>query len=268
MMPTRLLTSPPFVLAIATLLVNDWLLKPIFGTWWTGKLSDVAGLFAFAVFWCALAPARRTLVVALTAIGFALWKSPLTDAPLAAWNALGIWPLARVVDYTDWLALAMLPLAWLHVSTRTRATPRSPVCLLRRVGAVASAAVAVVAFSATSVPQPRTAFPEPQIWTVSATPGEVLAELRARGFDVRQYDGTPSRVRGGVLVYAHFPIGTTAGGAPVEVGTTLELVKGETRITLHSASSRAGLPRADVVRQIFVEDVIGPLQARYPARSP
>ena len=33
--------------AVVLLVVNDWVLKPRWHTWWTGKLSDVAGL-AFA----------------------------------------------------------------------------------------------------------------------------------------------------------------------------------------------------------------------------
>jgi hypothetical protein len=37
------LTSPAFLVAIALLIVNDWVLKPAVGSWWTGKLSDVAG---------------------------------------------------------------------------------------------------------------------------------------------------------------------------------------------------------------------------------
>jgi hypothetical protein len=88
------------------LLLNDWVLKPAVGNWLTGKLSDAAGLVAFALFWTALLPTRRTWVFAVTAVSFALWKSPATDAPLAAWNALVPWPLSRVVDYTDWFALA------------------------------------------------------------------------------------------------------------------------------------------------------------------
>ena len=38
-----LLTSPAFVVAVAVLIVNDWLLKPALGNWLSGKLSDVAG---------------------------------------------------------------------------------------------------------------------------------------------------------------------------------------------------------------------------------
>ena len=54
-----LLTSPAFIAALTLLILNDWVLKPAFSNWVTGKLSDVAGLVAFAMFGTALLPDRR-----------------------------------------------------------------------------------------------------------------------------------------------------------------------------------------------------------------
>jgi hypothetical protein len=76
-----ILTSPGFLLASGLLLLNDWVLKPAVGGWWTGKLSDFAGLYAFPLFWCAFFPRRRRTVFATTAVGFLVWKSSLS-APL------------------------------------------------------------------------------------------------------------------------------------------------------------------------------------------
>jgi hypothetical protein len=36
-----ILISRGFLLATAILLLNDWILKPVVNSWWTGKLSDV-----------------------------------------------------------------------------------------------------------------------------------------------------------------------------------------------------------------------------------
>lgn len=45
------MSSPLYVLSIAVLVLNDLWLKYAWPGLVTGKLSDVAGLFAFAVFW-------------------------------------------------------------------------------------------------------------------------------------------------------------------------------------------------------------------------
>lgn len=100
--------------ALALLLANDFVLKPAFHNAVTGKLSDFAGLFLFALCGFALFPHRRKLVVALTAVGFALWKSALSQPGIDGWNALGIFPIDRVVDATDLVALLILPIAWLY----------------------------------------------------------------------------------------------------------------------------------------------------------
>ena len=53
------LTHPALLLTTAVLLLNDHVWKAAYGSALTGKLSDVAGLLAFA--WCAAAvlPRRR-----------------------------------------------------------------------------------------------------------------------------------------------------------------------------------------------------------------
>lgn len=136
----RLLASPGFLLGLTLLLLNDWCWKPVFHNWITGKLSDFAGLFIFPLFWMAFFPKRKQRIVALTAGLFIFWKMPLSQAPLDAWNALGIWPLARTVDPTDLWALLMAPLSIGYASSAVAwAVPRwAPLTL------------AVLAFAATS----------------------------------------------------------------------------------------------------------------------
>jgi len=119
-----LLTSPGFCAALALLLLNDFVLKARFANWWTGKLSDVAGLAAFALCWAAVFPQARRVVFSVTALGFILWKSPLVTPALTWWNQFGIWPLQRVVDPTDDIALGILPLAYIYATTILQCTPR------------------------------------------------------------------------------------------------------------------------------------------------
>lgn len=137
----RIFASSGFLLGLAVLLLNDWYWKPVFHNQITGKLSDFAGLFIFPLFWMALFPKRKQLIVALTAGVFVFWKMPLSQPLLDAWNALGIWPLARTVDPTDLWALLMTPLS---IGYASRAVP----CPIPR---WAPLTLAVLAFAATSM---------------------------------------------------------------------------------------------------------------------
>lgn len=48
--PGGLLVRWPAVLSLAVLVVNDHLLKPVFASWWTGKLSGVAAMVVVPFF--------------------------------------------------------------------------------------------------------------------------------------------------------------------------------------------------------------------------
>lgn len=142
------LLRPAFLLALALLIANDWLFKPLFHNALTGKLSDFAGVYAFA-YACGVLMARRLSAVHVAvAVAFVWWKSPGSSAAIAAWNAWAPWTIARVVDPWDLLALCMLPLslhalrAALSVGKTASTAPRWP--------RFAVAAVALVAFTATS----------------------------------------------------------------------------------------------------------------------
>lgn len=104
---------------VLVLVVNDWVLKPRWHSWVTGKLSDVAGL-AFApvlltaVIGLALYVVRRraaylthgrlVAACAATAIGFALVK---TVEPVRAFAASLLGHGAEF--YPDWTDLLCLP---------------------------------------------------------------------------------------------------------------------------------------------------------------
>jgi hypothetical protein len=266
--PTALLTSPAFILAVALLLLNDWVLKAAVGDWSTGKLSDLAGLFAFSLFWTALFPRRRGAVFALTAIGFLLWKSPLSEAPLAAWNALGLWPLARVVDYTDWLALAaLLPAWWLarRYSARGSIQPRR---LIRRIAPIAAAGIALAAFTATSIPPPRYTVHGPTDYLIPATGREVRAGLQYLGLPVGYVPTNEVTARRRA----------TVDTVPMDVDTleiyirqppermvrvTVEVSEvgpSEVRLRLLTASAFGPEPRSESIHLAFRKQVFEPLR--------
>ena len=136
-----MLRAAPLV-AIATLLVNDHLLKAAWPSWWTGKLSDFAGLVFFPLLLQAVwevacvglwrsrrwRPDPRVLGVAivLTAVVFTSIQT-VTAAGEAYRAALGLLqapfrgrfvPVAHTPDPTDLLALPALALAWFAGGSR------------------------------------------------------------------------------------------------------------------------------------------------------
>lgn len=184
-----LLTSPAFLVALALLLANDFVFKPLFHNQLTGKLSDFAGLFAFALFWMAFFPRRKTVVNLLIACAFAFWKSAFSQNSIEAWNALPLFDVSRVVDYTDLFALIMLPCAQIYAQ---QVRPLSRISF--RFAPQAFALVALFAFAATSpAPDPhrRSAyFREPYRFQVSRS--ELLQRFQR---DVRGTANTSNTTR-------------------------------------------------------------------------
>lgn len=132
------LAHPVSLGAVLVMALNDHVLKAEFGTWWTGKLSDVAGLVFFpAVVAVVLAfvmpgsarPAsadafRRLVVVAtaVTGVGFAWVKATESGASIASELLSAIsGPGVILADTTDLLALPALGLAvWVGLGVTAR----------------------------------------------------------------------------------------------------------------------------------------------------
>jgi hypothetical protein len=130
---TELLAHPAFLASLALWLLNDHVLKAAFGSWLTGKLSDVAGLSAFPVVLAATAElflprAARTHAIDVAAaavavafasvqisdvaaqlfshgLGLAQWPARALVALLAGRAVPGALPVAHVMDASDLLAL-------------------------------------------------------------------------------------------------------------------------------------------------------------------
>jgi hypothetical protein len=144
--PADGMLHPVPLLGMFLVAVNDHWLKAAFAAWWTGKLSDVAGMLFFPSLLQALVevvlaragrawgPSRRVLVLACFASAVGLAAINLSPAAASAWShALGAlqWPLLAawavatgadapalgvvraVSDWTDVLAVpAVLASAW------------------------------------------------------------------------------------------------------------------------------------------------------------
>lgn len=111
-MKRHYLLNTVFIVGLVVLLLNDHYFKTQFNNWFTGKLSDFAGLLIFPLFLKFLFSVTSRKAIAITFLGFLFWKSPFVQPMLDAYNTLGIWPLNRVVDYSDYLAFLILPFSY------------------------------------------------------------------------------------------------------------------------------------------------------------
>ena len=141
----RALAHPWCTGALALLAVNDQVLKRTVPSWWTGKLSDAAGVFLLAVV-LGLVLGRPRLGVAAAAVGFAALKVVPGVAELAA-------PLLGGVtrrDPTDLVALVALwpALGFLEGGTDRSGRPERGLAV--QVVAVLCGAGVVLATTATS----------------------------------------------------------------------------------------------------------------------
>jgi len=104
------LTTLPFLICLSLLLLNDFFLKTIFHNYLTGKLSDVCGLFIFHIFWAVFFPKHKAQLFFATALLFTLYKSPYSNSFIEFFST-SFFPIQRIVDVSDLIALAMLPIA-------------------------------------------------------------------------------------------------------------------------------------------------------------
>jgi hypothetical protein len=125
-----LLLTPTYLVSLLLLLLNDLYWKNHNPSWITGKLSDFSGLFCLAIFLSVLLPNWSVGVNIGLGILFCFWKSPYADVVINQWNALSPYHVARVIDYTDFFALLILPVAHLFYSrTETNFRPNTAITI-------------------------------------------------------------------------------------------------------------------------------------------
>ena len=144
--PFSLITAGPLHVAVAILVANDLFLKHQYPGFLTGKLSDFFGIAAF--YWCIriLLPCRPAFVQFAVVILFLFWKSPFSQGLIDGWRELTGIRYARVVDYSDLLALSVLPFTEMVMRF---SKPLS----VRRSVQIAGLGVCLIAFAATPAPR-------------------------------------------------------------------------------------------------------------------
>jgi hypothetical protein len=143
----QLLLHPLFIFSLVLLLLNDFYFKHEFHNWLTGKLSDFAGLFGFTVFLLVFFyPYKKTVLLSI-ALFFIFWKSPVST-PLIAFlnNGINI-PVHRTIDYSDYIALLILPAAYYIKPVQYTSA------IARQIAIPCIGGIAVISFVADSLPR-------------------------------------------------------------------------------------------------------------------
>jgi hypothetical protein len=187
---TNLLLSPAFLVALGLLLANDFVFKPLLHNWFTGKLSDFAGLFAFSIFWSAFFPRRNRIVGAVITAGFVFWKSAWSQPLIDYWNNLALYHIGRVVDATDLIALAVLPGADFYTrrcaEQQASTTHHILSIQVRRLAICLMCGLSIFAFAATKFVNDRTASVHQEYEFALAKP-DLLAKLHNIGLAEIRY---------------------------------------------------------------------------------
>ena len=107
-----LLLNYIFLFALMVLVLNDHFWKATYANGLTGKLSDFAGLILLPLCLAYVFPRLKERAVLGSALFFLFWKTPLATPFIEWYNLIAPIPISRVVDYTDYIALLILPLPW------------------------------------------------------------------------------------------------------------------------------------------------------------
>ena len=97
-----------FLGCLILLFLNDHYFKYVYTSWFTGKLSDAAGIVLLPLLLVFLIPGLRRYSIALSGVLFVFWKSPCSQGLINFYNAHSFLPTSRVVDATDLYVLLLL----------------------------------------------------------------------------------------------------------------------------------------------------------------
>ncbi|MDR2650789.1 MAG: hypothetical protein LBC68_00535 [Prevotellaceae bacterium] len=140
-----------FVTGLIVLILNDFYLKYEYGNFLTGKLSDFTGLLIFPMFAASIIPKLRKSISIITGIGFVIWKLPLFTPVIDLINQIPFISIHRVIDYSDYMALLILPLSHYLINYHEfRSIIKTE--LIKYFSKFALLGISFFAFCATSVP--------------------------------------------------------------------------------------------------------------------
>jgi len=100
-------------------LTNDLWLKYSFPSFFTGKLSDFAGLFIFPYFLSVFIP-KPKIIYYLTALLFTFWKLEYSQIVIDYFARLTNLGFHRTVDITDLITLTVLPFSFRYFKLKSK----------------------------------------------------------------------------------------------------------------------------------------------------
>ena len=136
-----------FLTSIFLLLINDFFLKFEYHNYLTGKLSDFAGLFALPYFVSCFFPKKIKPIYLITGILFLYWKSELSQPIFDFAHSYDI-GINRTVDYTDLVALLILPISYFYWNAGLR-DEIQPIRIFKPI----IIGICIFSFIATTVPE-------------------------------------------------------------------------------------------------------------------
>lgn len=113
-----LLCNIIFILCLIILFLNDHFLKLQFHNWFTGKLSDIAGIILLPFLLTFLVPKLQQNSVYFTALFFILWKSPYSGKLIEIYNSVSPISIHRAVDYTDLFVMIFLVVPYYFIKNQ------------------------------------------------------------------------------------------------------------------------------------------------------
>jgi len=192
-----------FVIGLIALILNDFYLKYEYGNFATGKLSDFAGLLIFPMFVVAIIPKLRKSISIITGIGFVIWKLPLFTPVVDLINQLPFVSIHRVIDYSDYIALLILPLSHYLINYHQF----RPIIRVERIeyfSRLALLGISFFAFCATSVPwreTPKGTILIDKSYNIKLSKDSVIASIQRLGYNCDFYERDPLKYKKEISYY-------------------------------------------------------------------
>lgn len=181
----ELILNTYFIVGLIVLLLNDFYLKYEYGNFLTGKLSDFAGLLIFPMFVATIIPRLNKSISLLTGIGFILWKLPLFTPVIDFINQYSFVTIYRTIDYSDYIALCILPLSHYLINHQER-YPIFNWSKIRSYSKYALLGISFFAFCATSVPfreMPKGTIYIGKSYKIKLPKDSVISSIRGLGYN-------------------------------------------------------------------------------------
>lgn len=115
----NLIVNYIFLICLIVLFLNDHIFKFQYTSWFTGKLSDIAGIILLPMLLAYLFPKLKENSVFAAGLFFTFWKSPFSESFIKFYNFISPISIHRIVDYSDLLVLLLLPIPYLLIKKNT-----------------------------------------------------------------------------------------------------------------------------------------------------